>query len=162
MIPWRKELLEGVIGADLIGFHTFDDVRHFLSAVDRITGFYSESGYIQSENRIINVDSFPMGIDYDKFANQAISKRTQNIVKKFRKQVGDQKLIITIDRLDYSKGIPKRIQAFHQLLKEKKELHGNVSMIMIVVPSRDKVQSYKELKEEIDLLVVESILSTRH
>ncbi len=82
MIPWRKELLEGVIGADLIGFHTFDDVRHFLSAVDRITGFYSESGYIQSENRIINVDSFPMGIDYDKFANQAISKRTQNIVKK--------------------------------------------------------------------------------
>jgi trehalose 6-phosphate synthase/phosphatase len=153
MIPWRKQLLEGMVGADLIGFHTYDDMRHFLSAVGRITGLSSESGYIQAENRIINVDSFPMGIDYDKFANQAKSRKTQGIVREFRKQVEDQKLIITIDRLDYSKGIPQRIQAFAQLLKEHKELHGKVAMIMIVVPSRDKVQSYKELKEEIDLLV---------
>jgi len=153
MIPWRRQLLEGMVGADLIGFHTYDDMRHFLSAVGRITGLSSESGYIQAENRIINVDSFPMGIDYDKFANQAKSKKTQSIVREFRKQVEDQKLIITIDRLDYSKGIPQRIQAFAQLLKQHKELHGKVAMIMIVVPSRDKVQSYKELKEEIDLLV---------
>ncbi len=153
MIPWRKQLLEGMVGADLIGFHTYDDMRHFLSAVGRITGLSSESGYIQAENRIINVDSFPMGIDYDKFANQAKSRKTQGIVREFRKQVEDQKLIITIDRLDYSKGIPQRIQAFAQLLKEHKELHGKVAMIMIVVPSRDKVQSYKELKQEIDLLV---------
>jgi trehalose 6-phosphate synthase/phosphatase len=153
MIPWRKQLLEGMVGADLIGFHTYDDMRHFLSAVGRITGLSSESGYIQAENRIINVDSFPMGIDYDKFANQAKSKKTQNIVKDFTKQVEGQKLIITIDRLDYSKGIPQRIQAFDQLLQQHKELHGKVSMIMIVVPSRDKVQSYKVLKEEIDLLV---------
>ncbi|WP_338220735.1 bifunctional alpha,alpha-trehalose-phosphate synthase (UDP-forming)/trehalose-phosphatase [Algoriphagus sp. oki45] len=153
MIPWRKELLEGVCGADLIGFHTYDDMRHFLSAVGRITGLSSESGYIQAENRIINVDSFPMGIDYGKFVKQAKSKKTQNIVKNFRNQVGDQKLILTIDRLDYSKGIPQRIHAFHDLLKDHKELHGKVSMIMIVVPSRDKVKSYKELREEIDLLV---------
>ncbi|MFT4857900.1 MAG: trehalose 6-phosphate synthase/phosphatase [Planctomycetota bacterium] len=153
MIPWRRQLLEGMVGADLIGFHTYDDMRHFLSAVGRITGLSSESGYIQAENRIINVDSFPMGIDYDKFANQAKSRKTQGIVREFRKQVEDQKLIITIDRLDYSKGIPQRIQAFAQLLKEHKELHGKVAMIMIVVPSRDKVQSYKELKQEIDLLV---------
>ncbi|MCS5491349.1 bifunctional alpha,alpha-trehalose-phosphate synthase (UDP-forming)/trehalose-phosphatase [Algoriphagus limi] len=153
MIPWRKQLLEGVCGADLIGFHTYDDMRHFLSAVGRITGLSSESGYIQAENRIINVDSFPMGIDYDKFAKQARSKKTQNIVREFRNQVVDQKLILTIDRLDYSKGIPQRLHAFNQLLAEHKELHGKVSMIMIVVPSRDKVQSYKELKEEIDLLV---------
>ena len=153
MIPWRKELLEGVCGADLIGFHTYDDMRHFLSAVGRITGLSNESGYIQAENRIINVDSFPMGIDYDKFAKQAKSKRTLRFVKEFGKQVEDQKLLLTIDRLDYSKGIPQRIQAFNQLLEQHKELHGKVSMIMIVVPSRDKVQSYKELKEEIDLLV---------
>src|SRR5690606_18002556 len=153
MIPWRKELLAGVCGADLIGFHTYDDMRHFLSAVGRISGLSSESGYIQAENRIINVDSFPMGIDYDKFAKQAKSKRTLNFVEEFGKQVEDQKLLLTIDRLDYSKGIPQRIQAFNQLLEQNKDLHGKVSMIMIVVPSRDKVQSYKELKEEIDLLV---------
>lgn len=153
MIPWRKQLLEGICGADLIGFHTYDDMRHFLSAVGRITGLSNESGYIQAENRIINVDSFPMGIDYDKFAKQAKSRKTQNIVKEFRKQVGDQKMLLTIDRLDYSKGIPQRIEVFDQLLKQHKELHGKVSMIMVVVPSRDKVQSYKELKEEIDTLV---------
>ncbi|SIO24227.1 bifunctional alpha,alpha-trehalose-phosphate synthase (UDP-forming)/trehalose-phosphatase [Algoriphagus halophilus] len=153
MIPWRRELLEGVCGADLIGFHTYDDMRHFLSAVGRITGMSGESGYIQAENRIINVDSFPMGIDYHKFAKQAKSRKTQNIVKDFREKVGDQTLLLTIDRLDYSKGIPQRIHVFDQLLKQHKELRGKVSMIMIVVPSRDRVQSYKELKEEIDLLV---------
>ncbi|GAA0880503.1 bifunctional alpha,alpha-trehalose-phosphate synthase (UDP-forming)/trehalose-phosphatase [Algoriphagus jejuensis] len=153
MIPWRKEILEGVCGADLIGFHTYDDMRHFLSAVGRITGLSSESGYIQAENRIINVDSFPMGIDYGKFEKQAKSKKTQNLVAEYRKQLGDHKLILTIDRLDYSKGIPQRLHAFHQLLLDHKELHGKVSMMMIVVPSRDQVQSYKELKEEIDLLV---------
>ncbi|MEN2283772.1 bifunctional alpha,alpha-trehalose-phosphate synthase (UDP-forming)/trehalose-phosphatase [Algoriphagus sp. SE2] len=153
MIPWRKQILEGVCGADLIGFHTYDDMRHFLSAVGRITGMSGESGYIQAENRIINVDSFPMGIDYNKFAKQAKSRKTLNIVKDFRAKVGDQKLLLTIDRLDYSKGIPQRIQVFDQLLKQHKELRGKVSMIMVVVPSRDKVQSYKELKEEIDLLV---------
>lgn len=153
MIPWRKQLLEGMVGADLIGFHTYDDMRHFLSAVGRITGLSNESGYIQAENRIINVDSFPMGIDYDKFAKQAKNRKTQNLVKDFRKQVGNQKMLLTIDRLDYSKGIPERIKVFNQLLKQHKELHGKVSMVMIVVPSRDKVQSYKELKEEIDLLV---------
>ncbi|WP_194972808.1 bifunctional alpha,alpha-trehalose-phosphate synthase (UDP-forming)/trehalose-phosphatase [Aquiflexum lacus] len=153
MIPWRKELLEGVCGSDLIGFHTYDDMRHFLSAVGRITGMSSESGYIQAENRIINVDSFPMGIDYGKFEKQAKSKKTQNIVKNFKTQVGDVKLILTIDRLDYSKGIPQRLHVFYELLKSHKELHGKISMIMVVVPSRDMVQSYKELKEEIDLLV---------
>ncbi len=153
MIPWRKEILEGVCGADLIGFHTYDDMRHFLSAVSRIIGLSSESGTIQAENRIINVDSFPMGIDYRKFENQAKGKKTQNLVKEYRKQLGGQKLIITIDRLDYSKGIPQRLHAFQELLAEHAELHGNVSMIMIVVPSRDTVQSYRELKEEIDLLV---------
>lgn len=153
MIPWRRDLLEGMCGSDLIGFHTYDDMRHFLSAVGRITGLSSESGYIQAENRIINVDSFPMGIDYGKFEKQAKSRKTQRIVQDFRNQVGDQKLIITIDRLDYSKGIPQRLHAFNRLLQLHKSLQGKVSMIMIVVPSRDKVKSYKELKEEIDLLV---------
>jgi trehalose 6-phosphate synthase/phosphatase len=153
MIPWRNAILEGVCGADLIGFHTYDDMRHFLSAVSRISGLSSESGYIQAENRIINVDSFPMGIDYKKFEKQAKSKKNQRLVKEYRTLLGDQKLILTIDRLDYSKGIPQRLQAFNQLLNDHKDLHGKVSLIMIVVPSRDMVQSYKELKEEIDLLV---------
>ncbi|WP_209330249.1 bifunctional alpha,alpha-trehalose-phosphate synthase (UDP-forming)/trehalose-phosphatase [Lunatimonas salinarum] len=153
MLPWRRQLLEGMVGADLIGFHTYDDMRHFLSAVGRILGLSNESGYIQADHRLVNVDSFPMGIDYDKFANAAISQKTLTKRKKFKDQLGGQKLLITIDRLDYSKGIPQRIRAFDRLLDQREDFHGKVSMIMVVVPSRAKVQSYKELKTEIDTLV---------
>ena len=153
MLPWRKEMLEGMVGADLLGFHTYDDMRHFLSAVGRILGLSNESGYIQADNRLVNVDAFPMGIDYEKFSKSATSKKTLNHVKKFKEMLGDQKLLITIDRLDYSKGIPQRIKAFDELLEANPEYHGKVSMIMVVVPSRDRVKSYQELKEEIDTLV---------
>jgi trehalose 6-phosphate synthase/phosphatase len=153
MLPWRKKMLEGMVGADLIGFHTYDDMRHFLSAVGRILGLSNESGFIQSDNRLVNVDAFPMGIDYDKFAGAAISPKTVNYVKRFKKTLGDQKLLITIDRLDYSKGIPNRIRVFERLLDEHPEYRGKVSMIMVVVPSRDQVKSYQALKEEIDTLV---------
>lgn len=153
MLPWRKELLEGMVGADLIGFHTYDDMRHFLSAVGRILGLSNESGYIQTDNRLVNVDSFPMGIDYDKFAKAAVSKKSLANVKKFKSLLGEQQLLLTIDRLDYSKGIPQRIRVFDELLEANPEFHGKVSMIMVVVPSRAKVKSYMELKEEIDTLV---------
>lgn len=153
MLPWRKQMLEGMVGADLIGFHTYDDMRHFLSAVGRILGLSNESGFIQADNRLINVDAFPMGIDYDKFEQAALSPKTKGYVKKFKKTLGDQKLLITIDRLDYSKGIPNRIKVFERLLDEHPEYRGKVSMIMVVVPSRDQVKSYQALKEEIDTLV---------
>ncbi|WP_158857010.1 bifunctional alpha,alpha-trehalose-phosphate synthase (UDP-forming)/trehalose-phosphatase [Lunatibacter salilacus] len=153
MLPWRKELLEGMVGADLIGFHTYDDMRHFLSAVGRILGLSNESGYIQADNRLVNVDSFPMGIDYEKFAKAAVSKKSLANVKKFKSLLGEQQLLLTIDRLDYSKGIPQRIRVFDELLEANPEFHGKVSMIMVVVPSRAKVKSYMELKEEIDTLV---------
>lgn len=153
MLPWRREILSGMVGADLIGFHTYDDMRHFLSAAGRLLGMRDESGYIQADNRLINVDAFPMGIDYDKFAEAANSSKTQDFVKKFKRFLGDQKLLITIDRLDYSKGIPQRIKVFDALLRKNPEFHGKVSMIMVVVPSRTKVKNYMELKEEIDTLV---------
>jgi trehalose 6-phosphate synthase/phosphatase len=153
MLPWRKEILGGMVGADLIGFHTYDDMRHFLSSAGRLLGMRDESGYIQSENRLINVDSFPMGIDYDKFASAAKSSKTLEKVTKFKQFLGDQKLLITIDRLDYSKGIPQRIKAFDAFLRENPDFQGKVSMIMVVVPSRTKVKTYMELKEEIDTLV---------
>ncbi|MCC5920174.1 MAG: bifunctional alpha,alpha-trehalose-phosphate synthase (UDP-forming)/trehalose-phosphatase [Cyclobacteriaceae bacterium] len=153
MIPWRKELLTGMIGADLIGFHTYDDMRHFLSGVGRIVGLPSESGYIQADNRIINVDSFPMGIDYDKYSESAKSPATLDHIESFKQSLGDQKLVLTIDRLDYSKGIPQRIIAFEEFLERYPEYHEGASLIMIVVPSRDNVPEYKKLKEEVDELV---------
>ena len=153
MMPWRKKILRGMLGADLIGFHTYDDMRHFLSSVSRLVGIPNSRGRIETGNRIIEVDSFPMGIDYNKYAITAASPKTIDKEIKFRASLGNQKLIISIDRLDYSKGLPKRLAAFEMFLKKYPDFHEKVSLIMIVVPSRDNVAQYKELKEEVDLLV---------
>jgi trehalose 6-phosphate synthase/phosphatase len=153
MIPWRKRILRGMLGADLIGFHTYDDMRHFLSSVSRLVGIPNTSGRIETGNRIVEVDSFPMGIDYQKYAMAAASPKTIDQEIKFRTSLGKQKLIISIDRLDYSKGLPKRLEAFEQFLIKYPEFEEKVSLIMVVVPSRDKVPQYKELKETVDLLV---------
>jgi len=153
MMPWRKKILRGMLGADLIGFHTYDDMRHFLSSVSRLVGIPNSRGRIETGNRIIEVDSFPMGIDYNKYAITAASPKTIDQEIKFRASLGNQKLIISIDRLDYSKGLPKRLKAFEMFLTRYPEFQEKVSLIMIVVPSRDNVPQYRELKEEVDLLV---------
>jgi trehalose 6-phosphate synthase/phosphatase len=153
MIPWRRELLRGILGADLIGFHTYDDMRHFLSAVSRLAGIPNNRGRIETGDRIIEVDSFPMGIDYQKYAMAAASPKTIDYEIRLRASLGKQKLILSIDRLDYSKGLPQRLQAFELFLNRHPEYHELVSLIMVVVPSRDNVAQYKELKQEVDVLV---------
>ncbi len=153
MMPWRKKILRGMLGADLIGFHTYDDMRHFLSSVSRLVGIPTSQGRIETGNRIIEVDSFPMGIDYNKYAISAASPKTIDKEISYRASLGDQKLIISMDRLDYSKGLPKRLEAFESFLNKYPEFQEKVSIIMVVVPSRDNVSQYKELKEEVDLLV---------
>jgi len=152
-LPWRKELLNGMLGADLIGFHTYDDMRHFLSAVSRITGIDHSMGHLKSSNRIITVDALPMGIDYKKFSEAAISKETQKEVKQYYSYLNSQQLILSIDRLDYSKGIPQRLKAFDTYLEKYAESREKVSLILLVVPSRDQVEHYAHLKEELDELV---------
>lgn len=153
MIPWRKEILTGMLGSDLIGFHTYDDMRHFLSAVSRIAGISNSRGRLNTRKRMIEVDSFPMGIDYEKYARAAASPAAVEKEKRYRRSLENQKSILAIDRLDYSKGIPQRMLAFELFLDKHPQYHEKVSLIQIVVPSRDNVGQYKELKEEIELLV---------
>lgn len=153
ILPWRTEILNGIIGADLIGFHTYDDVRHFLSSVSRIVGIDNKMGQLRIGDRICQVDSFPMGIDYEKFANAVHSPETQKEIEHYGEAMGHQKLIISIDRLDYSKGIPERLKALDIFFDRYPEFKGKVSLILVLVPSRDKVKLYKKLKVEIDELV---------
>lgn len=152
-IPWREALLEGVLGADLIGFHTYDDIRHFMSSVTRIMGLSSTANHLTVHNRPVVVDAFPMGIDYEKFTEIAMLPRTKSNIKRIGKTAGDAEMILSIDRLDYSKGILQRLQAFDLFLKQNKSYCEKVSLLMVVVPSRDEVPQYRELKEEIDRLV---------
>ncbi len=152
-LPWRNEILNGLLGADLIGFHTYDYVRHFLSALTRLLGLDSTLGKLLFEDRTIKIDSFPMGIDYQKFSNGAQQKSVINEIKKVQKQVGDQKVILSIDRLDYTKAIPPRLKAYDLFLKENPQYRKKVILILVAVPSRSKVEHYRKLKEEVDELV---------
>ncbi|WP_207435283.1 bifunctional alpha,alpha-trehalose-phosphate synthase (UDP-forming)/trehalose-phosphatase [Sabulibacter ruber] len=153
MLPWRKQILEGMLGADLIGFHTYDDVRHFLSSVSRIVGLSNSQGFIDNGYRTIMVDAFPMGIDDKKYSELAKAPDTKAKMEEYRQALTGQKIVLSIDRLDYSKGIPQRLQAFELFLKENPEFHGKVTLFMLVVPSRDQVDMYRQLKENIDELV---------
>ncbi len=162
LLPWRREILEGMLGADLIGFHTYDYERHFNSCVKRLLGYDYELNQFNLGNRIIKVDNFPMGIDYQKFnrAAQLIDKTSktkkpnlQQDIHRFHQVLPGRKLILSIDRMDYTKGIPNRLYAFQRFLEKYPEYHGKVSLIMLTVPSRSKVYQYQLLKKEVDELV---------
>jgi trehalose 6-phosphate synthase/phosphatase len=161
-LPWRKEVLEGLLGSDLIGFHIYDYERHFLSSVRRLLGLEVSFNDIYLDNRIIKVDSFPMGIDYKKFSEAAKEheKNTsdqqsdlQQRLNSHKESTPDAKLILSIDRLDYSKGIAKRLNAFEYFLNKYPQYKEKVRLIILAVPSRSKVPQYKLLKKEIDELV---------
>ncbi|WP_207534947.1 bifunctional alpha,alpha-trehalose-phosphate synthase (UDP-forming)/trehalose-phosphatase [Desertivirga arenae] len=153
LIPWRGEILENMLGADLIGFHTYDDARHFLSAVSRILPVHTTANVVQHGDRQVVVDAFPMGIDSEKYEELTHTKEVHENIEKLEKSFHGCKLIVSIDRLDYSKGIIQRLQAFQMLLEKNPEYISKVVLYMIIVPSRDSVPQYKELRDAIDQMV---------
>jgi trehalose 6-phosphate synthase/phosphatase len=155
ILPWRKQILEGILGANLIGFHTFGYMRHFLSAAYRITGHEHNFGHLKIGNRLVNVDVFPMGIDYEKYAHPEFNLLEENAAFKIKQLAKGNKLVISIDRLDYSKGIPNRIKVMEAFLDRYPEYTGKVILVMVVVPSRANVDEYQDLKHQIDTLVGE-------
>ncbi|TGE06159.1 bifunctional alpha,alpha-trehalose-phosphate synthase (UDP-forming)/trehalose-phosphatase [Hymenobacter fodinae] len=153
VLPWRAELLRGMLGADLIGFHTFGYMRHFLSAVSQILGIANQNGQVETPTRTVLVDAFPMGIDYQRYEQTASSETAQRHEQEYREALREARVILSIDRLDYTKGIAQRLRAFELLLQRYPEWREQVSLVMLVVPSRDQVPQYAALKEEIDELV---------
>ncbi|MEM7381833.1 MAG: bifunctional alpha,alpha-trehalose-phosphate synthase (UDP-forming)/trehalose-phosphatase [Bacteroidota bacterium] len=161
-LPWREEVLEGLLGSDLIGFHTYDYERHFLSSVRRLLGLEVHFNEIDVSNRLVKVDSFPMGIDYKKFStaaknhgnNQAEEQSDlQRRLNQHKESTPDGKFILSIDRLDYTKGIAKRLNAFEYFLNKHPEYKEKVRLIILAVPSRSNVPQYQLLKREVDELV---------
>ena len=153
LIPWREEIINGIVGSDLVGFHTFDDVRHFLSTTTRLTAAKSSNNIITYNERQIVVEAFPMGIDNVKFEQLSSRKAVKSHVESFKKDRNNELFILSIDRLDYSKGIIPRLQAYELLLQTHPENIGKVALYMVVVPSRDTVPQYKELRDNIDKMV---------
>jgi len=155
LLVWREEILEGLLGADLIGFHTYDYVRHFLSSTRRLLGLEDKLNVISYEDKYVRVDSFPMGIDYERFTGEYDEKSLAPEVLQIN-EIKETKTILSIDRLDYSKGIPERIKAFARFLQEYPQYKEKVRLNLIVAPSRVEIENYELLLKEIRELVSET------
>jgi trehalose 6-phosphate synthase/phosphatase len=153
LMPWRKEILEGLLGADLIGFHTFEYATYFFNSVRRILGYEQEMTWIKAGERQIKVDTFPMGIDYDRFSGHAGTYEVKKEVSRIRNSIPTGRILLSIDRLDYSKGVPLRLKAFDHLLETHPELKEQVILILVAVPSRTRIEQYARLRQEVEQLV---------
>lgn len=158
ILPWRNEIVKGLLGADLIGFHTQEDVAHFSEAVEKMSdSSFAEASVLSNEilidDRSVTVNAFPMGIDYNKYYTLAQCEKVQQAKEKIFEHTRDMKLIVSIDRLDYSKGIIHRLRAYELFLRQHPEFIEKVVFIQLIVPSRDNVKQYALLKEEVNRLV---------
>lgn len=154
LLPERKAILEGLLGANLVGFHVYDYARHFMSSVLRILGVEHKRGSIVLSDRLVRVDAFPIGIDYRKFVDAVTTdQQVLSEIKVLDEHYGTQRVIISVDRLDYSKGILHRLEAFEQFLKENPRYHKKVVLVIIAVPSRTEVETYRDLRDIIEQTV---------
>ncbi|MFA5896662.1 MAG: bifunctional alpha,alpha-trehalose-phosphate synthase (UDP-forming)/trehalose-phosphatase [Thermoplasmata archaeon] len=150
-LPWHREILEGLLGADLIGFHTYDYSQNFLRSVRRVLGIDNDIGRIAVGQRIAQADVFPMGIDFTRFSGTEATKGVAFL------DPGDpsaaRKVSFSLSRLDYTKGIPEQLRAIDRLLETHPEWRGRYQHWLVVVPSRERIAEYAALKDEIEKLV---------
>jgi trehalose 6-phosphate synthase/phosphatase len=154
LLPRREELLQGLLGADYLAFHTYGYLQHFRASALRILGLDSRMDALEVGGRSVRLDALPIGIAPDEFTSLLASdeetiKRREELRERFR----GRRVLLGVDRLDYTKGIPERLRTFRRLLKHAPELRGKVILIQVAVPSREVIPMYKELRHEVDELV---------
>ncbi len=152
-VAWRTEIVEGLLGASLIGFHTHDYTRHFLGCVLRTSGYEHQLGQLTLHDRVVKVDTFPMGVEFDKFARAASSPEIGKRVEELREKCAGKKVIFSVDRLDYTKGLINRLHGYELFLKRNPRWRGKVVFVLSVAPSRVGVETYQAMKSEIEQTV---------
>ncbi len=150
---WRESIINGMLGADLIGFHTNDYTQHFIKSVKRTTGFECRQNVIYTPNKLVRADAFPIGIDYDKFHDACLTKNVLLEKQKIRANINQQKLVFSVDRLDYSKGLLLKLKGYETFLEKHPEWKSKVVFNMVVIPSRDKIDKYKKMKKDIEGMI---------
>lgn len=150
---WRNEIIDGLLGSDLIGFHTNDYTYNFLKTILRIAGFECTLKKIFTKDRIIKAETFPIGIDYDKYSNETNTLATKKYIDEIRPIIQDKKLIFSVDRLDYTKGLLTRLEGFKVFLEKYPEWQNKIVFNMVVVPSRETIPRYQAMRKEIEYLV---------
>ncbi|MBS1580622.1 MAG: bifunctional alpha,alpha-trehalose-phosphate synthase (UDP-forming)/trehalose-phosphatase [Bacteroidetes bacterium] len=150
---WRRELLEGMLGADLVGMQTHDHVQYFLKSVQQLLGLELDLRTVMGRSRSTVVDAFPVSIDPERFRRAFDDHAVVAEKNQLRKNMAGRRLVLSVDRLDYTKGILQRLQGYEHLLDTRPDLAGKVSYLLQIVPSRDAITKYKELKERIEATV---------
>ena len=151
-MPVRREILLGILYCDLIGFHTYDYARRFLSSCTRILALPTMPNGVEFEGRLAHVGTFPIGIDPTSFTENLKKESVQQRIKQLQQRFGDVKVIVGVDRLDYIKGLPRKVQALDQLLSQHPMWIGKVVLVQIVVPSREDVAEYQDLLHTLNRL----------
>ncbi|KAG9249137.1 glycosyltransferase family 20 protein [Calycina marina] len=153
ILPVREALLLGVLHCDLIGFHTCDYVRHFLSSCSRILETQTTPNGVEFRGKFVTVAAFPIGIDPDKFIDALEEKKVQDRIAVLERKFEGVKLIVGVDRLDYIKGVPQKLHALEVFLTEHPEWIGKVVLVQVAVPSRQDVEEYQNLRAVVNELV---------
>jgi trehalose 6-phosphate synthase/phosphatase len=147
---WRSDILKGILGADLVGFHTYEYMQHFLHSVLLILGYEHHMGSFSLPDHMAKVETYPMGIDFQKFFETSTSPETQQERTHLQKILSGFRTALSVDRLDYTKGILHRLEGYELFLEKYPEYRGKLILIMVVVPSRIGVRHYELMKGQIE------------
>ena len=157
-LPWRSEVLRALFDFDVVGFQTLRDQRNFAGCVRPLLHNVElhrahEQMIAEVDGRNMIIGSFPIGIDFKEFSDAAGKPEVAAHAAEIRRNVVGRQIVLGVDRLDYTKGIPERLKAFQHLLATQKELRRQITLVQIVVPSRETIPKYQELKTEIEMLI---------
>jgi trehalose 6-phosphate synthase len=153
ILPVRENLLAGLLHCDLIGFHTNDYAQHFLDSCARILEVSKSSNGIVHKGKFITVGVFPIGIDPEKFVDGLKKKEVQERVEALSRKFEGVKMIVGVDRLDYIKGVPQKLEAIEAFLTQHPEWVGKLVLVQVAVPSRGDVEEYQNLRAVVNELV---------
>ncbi|MEX0600341.1 MAG: trehalose-6-phosphate synthase, partial [Rhodothermales bacterium] len=151
VLPWARELMAGMLGSDLIGFHVEEYVKNFLESARVLLGAEVEGTTIYWKGREIRVEAHPIGIGVERF--RRMSAEAAEEAERLREELGSEYLVLGVDRLDYTKGVLSRLLAFERFLEEHPEYHRRVVFYQIATPSRTDVETYQKLKRDVDEVV---------
>ncbi|HEY7510548.1 MAG TPA: bifunctional alpha,alpha-trehalose-phosphate synthase (UDP-forming)/trehalose-phosphatase [Vicinamibacteria bacterium] len=156
ILPRRAEVLRGLLGADLLGFQTFPDLQNFRSSLLRVLGQDSRMDRVAAHGRVTRLEALPIGIAAEEFTDVLREDADAGeALARYRERFRDRQILLAVDRLDYTKGLPHRLRAFRRLLERAPHLHGRVVLVQVAVPSRENIEDYAQLRRTVNGLVGE-------
>jgi trehalose 6-phosphate synthase len=153
-LPWRRDILHGLLGADLVGFQSRDAASNFVRLCRRFLDLKTQGHEVQIEDRVVRADHFPISVDAAELVDLAADTDVQKRAKQIREELGNPaSVLLGVDRLDYTKGIQQRLEAFTELFEDKRVKSGDAVFVQVATPSRERVEEYRILRDEIELQV---------